>query len=110
MSMEESRESLFQREVAKAEVIAGLRHALDVQYRRFCQAARADWERLFGSDPADACVTVRVAGVESTALRGSGFLKSRRAISKSNGQSSVHASRTNARLVVDLLVVEKRAD
>jgi hypothetical protein len=87
MSMEESRESLFQREVAKAEVIAGLRHALDVQYRRFCLAARADWERLFGSEPADACVTVRVAGVESSAIRGSGFLKSRRAISKSNGKS-----------------------
>ena len=89
MSMEEGRESLFQRELAKAEVIAGLRHALDVQYRRFCEAARADWERLFGSDPTDACVTVRVAGVESSAIRGSGFLKSRRPISKSSGKSSV---------------------
>jgi len=89
MSMEEGRESLFQRELEKAEVIAGLRHALDVQYRRFCEAARADWERLFGSDPTDACVTVRVAGVESSAIRGSGFLKSRRPISKSSGKSSV---------------------
>ena len=78
MSRERGIQALFQREVDKAEIIAGLRHALDVQYRRFCQAARADWERLFGSDPADACVTVRVATNQPAAIRGSGFLKSRR--------------------------------
>jgi hypothetical protein len=87
MSLE--RGGLLQREVDKAEIIAALRHALDVQYRRFCQAARADWERLFGSDPADACVTVRVTENQSAAIRGSGFLKSRRPISKPNAKSSL---------------------
>ena len=82
MSMEET---LFQRELAKAEVIAGLRHALDSKYRQICKGARRDWERLFGrKDPADSCVSVRVAVVPSSATRGSGFLKSRRqSISKS---------------------------
>ncbi|HYR22777.1 MAG TPA: hypothetical protein VEP30_07645 [Chthoniobacterales bacterium] len=90
MSIEEGRETPFQREVSNIEVIAGLRYALDVQYRRFCQAARADWERLFGpKDPADACVSVRVAAIQTTAIRGSGFLKSRRPVSKSNPKSSV---------------------
>ena len=89
MSTEESRKALFRKELTKAEVIAGLRQALDVQYRRFCQAARADWERLIGSDPADACVTVRVATSQPAAIRGSGFLKSRRPISKSETKSSV---------------------
>ena len=80
MSREEVQQASFQRELAKIETIAGLRHALDLRYRRLCEAARADWERLFGSnDPADACVTVRVAGEPVTIqTRGSGFLKSRR--------------------------------
>jgi hypothetical protein len=80
MSREQGKQALFQKELAKVETIAGLRHALDLRYRRLCDAARSDWERLFGSkDPADACVTVRVAG-EAVAIqtRGSGFLKSRR--------------------------------
>jgi len=94
MSMEEGKQALFQRELSKLEVVAGLRQALNLQYRRLCQAARADWERLFGSkDPADACVSVRVASepiaIQSTAIRGSGFLKSRRPISKPNAKSSL---------------------
>ena len=90
--MEEGKQALFQRELAKVEVVAGLRHALDLKYRRLCQAARADWERLFGSkDPADACVSVRVAvepiAIQSTTIRGSGFLKSRRQpVSKSTAK------------------------
>jgi len=83
MSMEEGKRALFQRELAKVEVVAGLRHALDLKYRRLRQAARADWERLFGSkDPVDACVSVHVAvdsiAIQSTAIRGPGFLKSRK--------------------------------
>jgi hypothetical protein len=78
MSMEHGAGPLLQREIEKAEIIAGLRHALDSSYRRLIEAARADWERLFGSDPADACVTVRVAVNQPSAVRGSGFLKSRR--------------------------------
>lgn len=83
MSREDGKETLFQKELTKVEIIAGLRHALDLQYRRLCDAARSDWERLFGGkDPSDACVTVRVSGevvaIQSSTVRGSGFLKSRR--------------------------------
>ena len=89
--MEEGTPALFQRELAKVEVVAGLRHALDLKYRRLCEAARADWERLFGdNDPADACVSVRVGAIQSTAIRGSGFLKSRRQrVSKSGAKTSL---------------------
>ena len=83
MSRPQEGDTPFQKELTKVEMIAGLRHALDLRYRRLCEAARSDWERLFGNnDPANACVTVRVAGepvaIQSTAVRGSGFLKSRR--------------------------------
>jgi len=81
MNMEEGKQALFQQELAKVETIAGLRHALDLRYRRLREAARADWERLFGAkDPADACVSVRVTATPSGAIRGSGFLKSRRPV------------------------------
>jgi hypothetical protein len=76
--MEQGAGALLRREAEKAEIIAGLRHALDSSYRGLVESARADWERLFGSDPADACVTVRVAVDQPHAVRGSGFLKSRR--------------------------------
>jgi hypothetical protein len=90
MSREIGAESLFQRELQKVETLAGLRHALDFRYRRLCQAARADWERLFSdNDPADACVSVRVEAVSSNAIRGSGFLKSRRQSEKSGGKASM---------------------
>ena len=83
MSKEEGKQALFQAELTKLEAIAGLRQALDSHYRRMCEAARSDWVRLFGDkDPADACVTVRVTNgatlIQTTATRGSGFLKSRR--------------------------------
>ena len=72
-------ETPFRQELARAEAIAGLRHALDSKYRQICKVARRDWERLFGGkDLADACVNVRVAVSPSNATRGSGFLKSRR--------------------------------
>jgi len=79
MKRQPAEETAFQRELAKTEIVSGFCKALDFRYRALCEAARADWERLFGAkDPADACVTVRVAAVESSATRGSGFLKSRR--------------------------------
>jgi hypothetical protein len=79
MSSENGAETVFQRELARVEILAGLRHALDFRYRRLCEAARSDWERLFGTkDPADACVSVRVTAIPSGAVRGSGFLKSRK--------------------------------
>ena len=92
--MEEGKQALFQSELSKLEVVAGLRR-VDLQYRRLCQAARADWERLFGcKDPADACVSVRVASepiaIQTTAIRGSGFLKSRRQpVSKPGAKDSL---------------------
>jgi hypothetical protein len=90
MSTEGARRLLLAHEAEKAEIVSGLRHALDLHYRRLCQAARADWERLFGNDPADRCVTVRAETSSSTSTRGSGFLKSRRQrVSKSGAKSSV---------------------
>jgi len=83
MSRENGAEALFRRELIKVEAIAGLRQALDLRYRRLCEAARSDWERLFGpKDPADACVSVRVTATPSGAIRGSGFLKSRRPVER----------------------------
>ena len=87
MTRGEEAPSALEQEVSKAEIIAGLRNALDQRYRRLRQAAQTDWERLLGDDPADACVTVRVE--QSTATRGSGFLKSRRQVSKRRIKRSV---------------------
>ena len=87
--MEKGLHAALEHELEKAEILARFRHALDQSYRRLCDAARSDWERLFGEDPADACVTVRVAGTGSSAVRGSGFLKSRRQVSKSDGKGGV---------------------
>ena len=90
MSMEQEAQALFAREAEKVEILAGLRHALDLRYRQICQAARTDWERLIRRDPSDACVTVRVRKNPSIATRGSGFLKSRRQpASKSEAKGSV---------------------
>ena len=90
MSREEGKQALFQRELAKVEMVAELQHALDLQYRRLREAARADWERLFrGKDPADACVSVRVAPIPSSTTHGGGFFKSRRQLSKSGDKASL---------------------
>jgi len=88
--MEQKPQTAVAQEIEKAETLTGIRHALDLTYRRVCQAARADWERLFGSDPADTCVTVRVQTSPATATRGSGFLKwRRRLVSKSHVKGSL---------------------
>ena len=89
MSTEESTQALLERELAKAEILVRFRHALDQSYRRMRDAARADWERLIGEDPADACVTVRIQTDPSTATRGSGFLKSRSQAAKPDGKARV---------------------
>jgi len=77
----------------RIELIDGLQQALDQQYRRFVQAARADWERLFGSkDPSDSCVSVRVETapiqLRPNWTRGSAFLKSRRGSRPDDGSRS----------------------
>jgi len=90
MSIEERKQALFQKQLANVELLAAVRNALGFRYRRLWEAARADWERLFGSDPADSCVTVRVQTSQSTTTRGSGFLKSRRQpVSKTRANDSV---------------------
>ena len=49
-------------------LIAGLRHALDVNYARVLNAGRGQWERYFeGNDPSDACVSVRITSGRATA-------------------------------------------
>jgi hypothetical protein len=49
-------------------LIAGLRHALDVNYARVLDAARDQWERCFeGKDPSDACVRVRITSGKPSA-------------------------------------------
>ena len=89
MSTKEGKRAAFQRELAKVEVLDGLRHAIDSRYRRLIQTAQADWERLFGYDLSDACVTVRISpeqlARQTRAVRGSGFLKSRRALKTKDG-------------------------
>jgi len=81
MSREQGKGASFQRELAKVEIICGLRQALDLRYRQICDGAGADWERLFGGkDPADACVSVRVSAALSNAIRGAGFPEIAKAI------------------------------
>ena len=44
------------------QLINGLQHTLHANYDRLLQAAKKEWESKFaGSDPSDACVTVRIA-------------------------------------------------
>jgi hypothetical protein len=94
MGRDDRKQALFESALTKVELLAVLRHALNLRYRRLCNVARADWERLFGNDPADSCVNVRVEP-PSAAARGSGLLKSRsqpasKAESKSSVPSFVH--------------------
>ena len=64
---------------SKSEVVEALQRAIDRNYRRLIEVARADWERLFcGKDPSDACVSVHIHSAanatEKRAQPGSGFL------------------------------------
>ena len=93
MRTELEKNAAVHKEMIKLEMIEGLRHALDRNYRRLLQTARADWERLFaGKDPSDACVSVRVtvgdSEPETRSVRGSGFLKARKP-SRSKQQRSL---------------------
>ncbi len=83
MRTELEKSAAIHKEMIKLEMIEGLRHALDRNYRRVLETARADWERLFGGkDPSDACIGVRVTVGDSEphtrSVRGSGFLKARK--------------------------------
>jgi hypothetical protein len=48
-------------EMLKIEIAEGLHHALDKNFRRMRENARREWETRFaGTDPSDACVSVRI--------------------------------------------------
>ena len=70
---------------------------------------RADWERLFGPDLADACVAVRVAAAQSAAIRGSGFLEIAAPTGLKIGSGTVQcrALRSDAQLLVALFLAEQ---
>jgi hypothetical protein len=79
MSTERQDGTALQNKMVKYEALAGLHRAIDNSYRRFRELARGEWERRFsGTDPSDACVSIRitVAETEIKGLPGSGFLKS----------------------------------
>jgi hypothetical protein len=51
---------------SKGEPALGTFRTLEKKYGRLISEARKEWERRFaGSDPGDACVTVRINGVDS---------------------------------------------
>ncbi len=59
-------------------LISGLKHALDVNYAHVIDAARSRWECNYaGTDPSDACVSVRISPADSrkSVLACGGFLK-----------------------------------
>ena len=65
-------------EAVHIEILAGFERALDDNFRRIRESARAQWQSYFaGTDASDACVTVRinVAGdAQLTRVAGAGFL------------------------------------
>jgi hypothetical protein len=61
----------------KIELLEGFQSALDKEYRRLRESARANWERLFPcKDPSDACVSIRIrnADPKNRRVSSSGFL------------------------------------
>jgi hypothetical protein len=49
--------------IPSREVAEGLRHSLNNNFGRLLGAAGREWERRFaGTDPSDACVSVRISG------------------------------------------------
>jgi len=55
----------IEKELIKLELIEGLQCAIDQNYRRLLESAKAQWERNFaGNDPSDACVRIRVTTIE----------------------------------------------
>ena len=68
----------IQDEMIKIEIIEGLQRALDNNFRRLRDTARREWESRFdGSDPSDACVSVRISATSHarlSALACAGFL------------------------------------
>jgi hypothetical protein len=81
MSAESQNRKAIEAAVGKIELLEGFQRALDRQYRRFVESARADWERLSGGkDPSDACVSIHISAVVTKArsVPACGFLKTRK--------------------------------
>jgi hypothetical protein len=67
----------FEDAVIQHQLTSGLRHSIDLRFRRLFDTAKVEWERRFaGPDPSDACVSVRVTvgEWESRGVASSGFL------------------------------------
>ena len=57
----------IENEMIKCELIEGLQRAIDQNYRRLLEAAKAQWElRFAGKDPRDACARIRVTRIKET--------------------------------------------
>jgi hypothetical protein len=66
--MNSSSHTLSDSVIDSRRLIAGLRHALDVNYVRILAAAQTKWEHAYaGNDPSDACVSVRISSGKPTA-------------------------------------------
>lgn len=66
--MNSSSHTLSDNVIDSRRLIAGLRHALDVNYVRILAGAQAKWETAYaGNDPSDACVSVRITSGKPTA-------------------------------------------
>jgi hypothetical protein len=90
MSGDQQNFSPFEKEMVKVEIVDGLRHALDKNFRRLLESAKKDWERLFtGKDPSDASVSVKInSAAKSKGLPRSGPLPKPKSIeSKPNALS-----------------------
>jgi hypothetical protein len=62
--------NLLKSRVTNAELISGLRSALDQSYSRVLEAASHEWQRQFGGkDPSDSCVSVRISVSGQTQTR-----------------------------------------
>ena len=83
MGAESQKNSAIEFAARKIELIEGLQRAIDRNYRRLLQAARADWERLFAvKNPSESRVGIPAHSpkmeIRAKALPGSGFLKLRK--------------------------------
>ncbi len=71
---------LSESELIKFEIMMTFEHALDNKFSQIIKAACDEWERRFAKrDPSNACVNVRITGVDgplqAETARGSGFVK-----------------------------------
>ena len=94
----------------KCETVEGLKRAIDNSSRRLLESAREEWERRFGGkDPRDACVSVRITGLDPAAqmqgVPASGFVQTTQQSHDSVSQSlGCRDSRNDSRLeITDLL-------